>query len=238
VRDSVRTAFCRFTDRFEDNLRYPYTDRLGLVTTGRGNLIDAGPRRLTAADPIGNADPAPALALPWMHPDGTLAPAVEVRTAWWAVKRAWPTVQSTACEKLTTIRLSPAAVDALTFTTLDRMWAKLHSRFADLENWPADAQLGVLSMSWAMGEMFHFPHFEAAVAAQRFDIAAGPPGDATIDPSKRGEAWMNNNGLPGPNPANPGLHPRNLANKVLFANAARVVAGLSPELLYYPTALV
>jgi hypothetical protein len=44
--------------------------------------------------------------------------------------------------------------------------------FADLDNFPADAQLGLLSMSWGMGPMFNFPKFQAYVAAGDWSSAA------------------------------------------------------------------
>ena len=163
--DEVRAAFPAFTDRFEGRLGYMYTDKLGLVTTGRGNLIDTGPRRMTSGDPIGNADPAPALALPWCHFDWSFALAAEVRQAWSIVKNAWPQVQSVACERLTNLRLSADAIDALTFTKLDEMWSQLRSRFANLESSPAPAQLGILSMAWAMGPAFNYPRFRTAALA-------------------------------------------------------------------------
>ena len=37
--------------------------------------------------------------------------------------------------------------------------------FVGFDDFPADAQLGLLSMSWGMGPMFNFPKFQAFVAA-------------------------------------------------------------------------
>ena len=56
---------------------------------------------------------------------------------------------------------------------------------------------------------------------------AGPEGDASADPSCRGEAWLNDTG-------NPGLRPRNMANKILFENASRTT---DPSNLVWPGAL-
>ena len=46
---------------------------------------------------------------------------------------------------------------------------KRHSPFADFEDWPADAQLAVLSMAWAMGAggVLGFSKFCAACSARR-----------------------------------------------------------------------
>jgi hypothetical protein len=164
----TRAAFCAFTDRFEGDCPYLYTDIVGLVTCARGNLVDAGYRRHAASDPQGPSSPAAAMALGWEQPLGSLATAEQIRTAWLAVKAAWPAVQSTACARLTTIRLPPAAVDALTFEVLDVMWAATVRRFPQAETWPACAQLGILSMDWAMGDAFEggFPRFDRAAEAE------------------------------------------------------------------------
>jgi len=119
--------------------------------------------------------------------------------------------------------------------------ATLRRRFPAYDSWPADAQLGTLSCAWAAGAGWACPKFTAAVNALEpgFQVAAGPvPGaSGDLDPGARGEAWLEDNHKPGPNPANPGLHPRNLANQVLFGNAARIVESpgtYDPERLYWP----
>jgi hypothetical protein len=226
VRDAVRNAWADFNAPFEGVLPYPYLDKKRLVTTGMGDLID----------PISLA-----LGLPWQRLDGSSAPIDEVSAAWRLVKSRTDLADAggKAFASLTSIRLSPQSITNLVAKKLATMEATLRSRpsFAAFDSWPADAQMGLLSMSWAMGELFNFPKFQSAVALGRFDIAAGPAGDASANPALRGEAWMENNGLPGPNPANPGLHRRNLATRLCFANAWRVVQGLSPDTFYYPAAL-
>lgn len=201
MRPEVRASFPSWTDQFEGCLRFPYTDIYGLLTCGRGNLIDNGLRRHQAGDPLGLATSARALVLPWEHPDGSLVASADVDAAWWIVKRAWPGVQSAACARLTTIRLSAAAVDALTFTTLDIMWRETLKKFPDAERWPGPAQRATLSMDWAMGDNFEpgYPHFVAAALAQDWATCAV-------------QCWMNESG-------NPGLHRRNVANRALFEEA-------------------
>jgi hypothetical protein len=44
--------------------------------------------------------------------------------------------------------------------------------FADFDNFPADAQLGLLSMSWGMGPMFNFPKFQSFVDTGDWNSAA------------------------------------------------------------------
>jgi hypothetical protein len=92
----------------------------------------------------------------------------------------------------------------------------LAKRFPGYEAWPADAQLGTLSLSWACGPAFAFPKCAAALNARDFVTAAVEcfmPEEKTIS----------------------GLRPRNVANKLLFLNAAFVEAHLlDPDILHWP----
>jgi hypothetical protein len=235
MRQVVRTAFPGFTDSFEANLMFPYTDVLGLVTTGRGDLIDFGKARRYDADPIVGTSSDYAESLPWTQ-FGAPADKSVVHDQFWLVKRAWPAVQSFACGKLTNIRLSPQAVDDLSFKKLDEMWSTLLSFFPGAEAWCADAQLGLISMSWALGEHFSpmFPHFTLAANTGDWDVVAGPPGDVNTVLTARGQCWMKD-GSPGQLSANlnPGLRKRNIATKVLFTNAK---LSKDPDTLYFPQA--
>jgi hypothetical protein len=227
MKASVRSSWVTFNTAFEGMTNWLYLDVRNLVTTGMGNLCD----------PIISS-----LNLPWRHGDGgPLATINDIADGWRAVKARVDLAPhgGAAFKSVCDLRLAPADVNNLILSKLNAIENALMARapFKGYPNWCADAQLGLLSMAWAMGPAFSFPHFEAAASAQDWAVAAGQPGDASSDPALRGEAWMENNHLPGPNPANPGLHPRNLANRVLFFNAARVVAGLDPNALYYPSNL-
>jgi len=172
----VLTAIPAFTQQFEDKLGFMYTDIVGLVTTGFGDLIDWGKRRWTTGDPLGLTDPSPALALGWRHsrakfalPTDELATAQEIRSGWWAVKNAWPRVQSGACEHLTDLRLTESDVDTFLMRVVTGMWAHAQTAyFADCEEWVAPAQLGLVSLMWAMGDEFEagYPKFVAAARVQ------------------------------------------------------------------------
>lgn len=208
MRPSVLAIFRAFSTKFEGWLPYMYLDIKGLVTTGMGNLID----------PIGAA-----LELPWKHPDGSLASQDEVRAAWTLVKSRVDLAPKygTAFAGLTTIRLDKDGIEQLIARRLGQNEAYLRKRYAGYALWPADAQLGVHSMAWAMGPGFHFPAFDAAVnrSPPDFDAAATA-------------SHMNATG-------NPGLVPRNKANFELFTNAARVVrSGADPATLYWPGEVV
>ena len=225
MRASVLAGFGPFTASFEGRLGYMYTDVKGLVTTGVGNLID----------PIGAA-----LGLPWKHLDGSPADDAAITQEWNTVKNAWPGVQSVACKSITQLHLDPADVDALVASKARQNEDTIRSQFPEYDNWPADAQLAIHSMAWAQGASFAgWPHLKVALLASPpdFGTAAGPraadgtDGDAGSDTSLRGQAWLNDSG-------NPGLRPRNLANRKLFLNAAVVTSnGLDLEGLNWPNLL-
>lgn len=220
MKASVLASFGTFQGQIEGSkLPYMYTDNKGLVTTGTGNLIDPLPM---------------ALVLPWRRADGTLAARDEIEEAWNTVKNAFPDIQSTRCAGLTTIRLNEPDLDHLLAEKAHGNDEYIRAQFPAFDSWPADAQMAIHSMAWAQGASFQgWPRLSAALNASPPDFlaAAGPPGDAANRPSFRGQAWLNDTG-------NAGLRPRNLENKVLFQNAARVLANrLDPEPLYWPTEL-
>src|SRR6185369_2729416 len=99
---------------------------------------------------------------------------------------------------LTSLRLDHDGIAQLVKSKLAANEEILKKRFPAWESWPADAQLGTLSMAWAMGPNFNFPRFQAAVTQLIPDFRAAAA------ESKMGEA------------GNPGLVPRNLANRALF----------------------
>lgn len=203
MKASVLAAFPSFSTKFEGRLPYMYTDVKGLVTTGIGNLIDPLPS---------------ALVLPWKHADGSGASRDEITSEWQTIKNAWPGIQSAATRSIVTLHLDPSDIDWLVAEKAKANEAYLRSRFPDFDYWPADAQLALHSMAWAMGPAFKFPKFEAAAQKQEFATAAI-------------ESHMNAAG-------NAGLVPRNAANVILFNNAEAVVrAGGDREVLYYPNSV-
>jgi hypothetical protein len=198
-RGQVLENFMAWTTMFEGYTPFLYADKKGLVTTGIGNLVDPKPL---------------AQALPFKHSDGSAASADEIGAAWDIVKQAWPGTQSFDSQKLTTIRLDKADIEQLVKSKLlvnDRYLTTNYPGFAD---WPADAQLALHSMAWAMGPAFNFPSLKSALASKDFATAAT-------------QCHINETG-------NPGVIPRNQADVLLFQNAAQVAAGKgNPETLYY-----
>lgn len=202
----VKIVFSNFTAKFEGSIPHMYLDVLGLVTVARGNLID----------PIGMA-----MSLPFER-EGVRVSQSEIAAEWRNVKarQDLARVGARSFKAITTLRLSDKSIEDLVIAKLVETETYLKKRFTDFENWPADAQLGLLSMAWAMGPGFKFKNFEAACIRGDFITAAA-------------SCKMNEAG-------NPGLIPRNIANAKLFTNAARVLASptaYSKKELFWPTVL-
>jgi GH24 family phage-related lysozyme (muramidase) len=205
VRDSVRNAFLDFTRPLEGVVPWLYCDVKGLVSIGIGDLVD--PIQL-------------AMNLPLVHPDGSPADRSEIAAEWLRVKACLGAAQGgyLFTKNLTRLRLTDDGIRHLVASKLNANDAYISHRFANYESWPADAQLGVMSMCWAVGPAFQagWPKFTAALLAQDFDTAAVEcfmPEESKIS----------------------GLRPRNRSDAMLFRNAAQVlVRGLDPTVLYWP----
>ena len=220
MKPAVATRFLSFTEPLEGLVDYMYADVKGLVTIGFGNLID----------PLDVA-----LSLPFAKKaDGTPATRDEITAEWTLIKDKdnklhLRTKGHRACKPLTKLMLTRDAIDELCAKRLRNNEAILKkvSAFASFDDWPADAQLGLHSMAWAMGPAFaqqgRWPGFRKPCAAADFDTAAE-------------ECKMSEVG-------NPGLIPRNRANVHLFKNAAAVLAGEADgfyvrDILYFPMVLL
>lgn len=199
MRASVTAAARAFQTTYEGRCAFMYVDREGLVTTGIGNKID----------PVEDA-----LRLPWQV-DGRAASPAEIRGEWFLVKSRQDLRGADIHLRaaITRLYLAEESIDALFDSETARMWGLIVGGYPDAETWPAGAQLGSLSMSWAMGAgrilpgpAFQYPHFRAAALAQSWGIAAQ-------------ECKMDGVGIDG----------RNAANKKLFLAAAK--AGADPDSL-------
>lgn len=204
---SVRDIFADFSEGFENRVQVFYLDthRPPLVTIGIGNLVD----------PISEV-----LKLP-MRDKGTglLASQQRIAIEWARVKALTAHAYDATQFWVTTAKLylADADIDELVNAKMEEFEGILKRRvaFVGWEDYPADAQLAILSMSWAMGPSFNYPHFEAACLARNFAAACE-------------ECYM-------PDENNHGLIPRNKANRQLLTNAAAVVAAnADPGILHYP----
>ena len=231
---SVRNYFIKFNEPIEARVEYMYLDIKGLVTLGVGNLIDVE----NASDTKNLKKVMEKLVtLPFVYKEkhrdaGKPANKADIEAEWKKVKGR----QELAKVKLsyllfaaiTDLKLKNEAIDALVLKKLNEMETelKMDPAFQGFEQWPADAQLGLLSMAWALGTpklKAHWPHFKTACKKQDFD--------ATLK-----HCEINTVG-------NPGVAKRNTENRHLFRNATAVVAnkGRNPAenlnermTLYYP----
>lgn len=217
---SVQTNFPTFSSKFEGRVSFMYLDIKGLVTVGVGNLIDP----LEAARIL----PFRFKNRPGIQTPGAPATPDQIVQEWQALKNNVSLAMKgyTACDPVTQLELSDDAIDALILARLtqNENFLKRQVWFLGFDTWPADAQLGLLSMAWAMGPAGPgaFPSFRAACKNLDFKTAAA-------------QCKMNEAG-------NPGLIPRNQANFTLFSNAAIVQSthaqgSLQLSNLYYPKAL-
>jgi hypothetical protein len=209
---------------FEGMVPFMYLDIKGLVTIGMGNLID--PFTQAKALPFRYRNK------PGIKNPGRLASAADIEDEWKRIKgdqtlalRRWK-----ACDPLTTLELNSDAINDLIKSRLqnNELILKRQNVFRDYDKWPADAQLGLLSMAWALGPNFvqahaWWPQFTQGCQKQAFAVAAQY---CHINESN-----------------NPGVHPRNVANVQLFKNANLVVAeasngGYQRWTLYYPRTLI
>lgn len=214
---SVHAAWHRFSEPFEGRVLNMYLDVFGKVTTGVGNLID------TVSE---------AQKLPWKHQgSGYLAAPDEVADAWRRLKarqdlRKRGTSHALA---LTGLVLTNEDVDALVARKLASNNRELSKFFPGFESMPADAQLGILSIAWAVGPAFSqkFPLFTAAANAGRWADAAAH--GKIKDEDDRGTPNEDDD-IP-----NPGVIPRNKANKLCLLNAGDVLAqGTDRTVLHWP----
>ena len=197
TRAAVVQSFVPWSTPFEGYLNGPYTDAKGIDTTGMGNLIDSGSGSPTPT--------AKARSLPW-SPNN-------IDADWAILKRNWPAVQSVASMRLTTSRLSPQAVTDLITETMRAEEPEILRLLPGFRDAPADAQMAVWSMIWAMGtgNLAKFGSFLRAFNSGDYVTAA---------------AQSHMQGI--------GIDMRNLANKLLLLNAAAVkTLGADPATLYY-----
>ncbi|MET9894441.1 peptidoglycan-binding domain-containing protein [Streptomyces sp. NPDC006465] len=219
MHDSVRDAFLPFNEPMEGRVRFMYLDVKSLVSTGVGNLLDADDPGNFGSNPQPLAD---IFTLGWFDKTTTAAADhTEISAEYQNVKFSNTASKPLADkEAITRLRITDAAINDLVSHKLDSFENSLRQRadFADLDQWPADGQLGLFSMAWAMGPLFKFPKFQAAAAAQDWLTMAL-------------ECKMTEAG-------NPGVIPRNVRNGLLFTLAGWMAdppPGDFTQLVFDPT---
>lgn len=241
MRTAVLTIFPKFSGAFEGTLYHMYLDVRGLVTTGIGLLL---PKSL-------------ALTFTWYHANGAIATQAEVAAGWDKIDslqayKKWggnSAVFRNACD----LRLDEAGMMQAFASHLKNDETHLRHYFPNYDNVCADAQLALHSMAWADGSAFspHYPKFTKTFLANdflgcvdncwichKYVRTLGADGKPLLDAHGKVLTHIDEDAIPEdtvPDPDNPGVHPRNLADVLLFRNAAHVVAaGLDPDVLYWP----
>ena len=210
TRAGVVNSYVDWTTPLEGFLPFMYIDALGYVTTGMGNLID----------PVSTA-----LTLPWKNADGSAATPAQIQAAWTAVdsKRSDPKGQKQTSGPgaqgggsqggLTTIRITKDDVKTIVDAKMKENENFIAANLAGYAQAPADAQLAVHSMAWAMG-----PGFAQTWTGFKDAFAKGDYAGAAAQSNMKGT----------------GIDMRNLANKLLLTNAAQVATlKKDPDHLYY-----
>jgi GH24 family phage-related lysozyme (muramidase) len=203
---SVIEKWHQFSTPLEGRVGHLYADVKQLLTAGVGNL----------ADPVSLA-----LQMPWKLPDGSLASKDEVVRQWNAVKSQAAYLSKRHYKfaaPLSTIRLTDEDIDAFVAKRLAQTERALKKAYPNWDDFPADAQLGCLSMAWAVGDGFPaiFKNFTRFANKQDW-VSAKACAKIKAD-------------------NNPGVVPRNRNNELCFDNAATVFENaMDRSVLHWPT---
>jgi len=189
---AVPEVWVRYNEDLEGRLKFMYADVDNWITTGMGNKVD----------PVGDA-----VMLPWRTSQNNLASKSQVVAAWNAVKNdphaaklGWTHAKGIPGNNL---HLADEDVDALIEGRLRVNDSLLKARFINFEEAPADAQLGLHSMVWAMGfgRLREFPRFCKAFDSADWNTCAA---ECRMQPDKGT------------------VSTRNRRNAICFLNAATV----------------
>lgn len=153
---SVSDVFAAFLDPMEGTVDHMYTDALGKVTIGIGNLIDSPAAALGLA---GHG------AVLYVGRNSDAEASTDLIVAEWdRIKRG---------RGPATLFLRPEGISSLLVSVAAEMEGSLRSTFSGWDGWPADAQLSVLSLVWAKGPGFSgWPGFTTACREEDWRTAA------------------------------------------------------------------
>lgn len=202
---SVYPAFHLLSPRLEGHVDCMYADIKGLITCAVGCLID----------PIQMATD-----IHWTLEDGSPADTAQVRADWHLLKDNaghYAKLHWKYARAATKVRLTEQAINDIVDKRLSANEAVIRKTFPEFDTFPADAQLAIFSISWAIGAAFHikFTNLANAIRAQDWTVAVGT---CKIRDDN-----------------NPGVTPRNKINYLCFANAQiSKDRGLDPAVLFWP----
>ncbi len=203
---SALEAFVPMNSPIEGVFHWLYLDVKRLATTAMGCLVDTI---------------ALVTALRWRLPNGELASRAQVISEW-AALNARPELSAYAAsshviESATTIRLLDSDISSVVQNRLLAIEQRMRHFFKNWDYFPADAQLALLSMGWALGSDFETGYPKLTAAANRGDWET-----CAI------ECEISHAG-------NAGVIARNTQNVLLFHNAHAVSElHIDPETLHWP----
>lgn len=212
--------FPGWSAKFEGRVPWMYLDIRGIVTVCVGNALFS---------------PDAAIALPFVHKD-MVTPATERQKAnEYVMIRDMKILAKQghlAAAQYATLRLTDDAMDDLVRAKMSSNHEQMKNgqnkdySWPDMDTWPIDALLATHSMAWACGPAFddpgpgRFTKLSKTLKAGDFESASKECHMNEVTPE----------GL-----KNVGLVARNVANKLLYRNAAIVVKeGLDRDRLYWP----
>lgn len=151
-----------FNKDLEGIVYHPYLDTRFFPTTGMGNLI---------------ATDDDFVSLPWIDSrTGEPASPVDKRLAWHALNATKALAKFGGAHphwrKVTPLVLSHDSVSRLCRARLVQSWRRLCVRLPELDSFPADAQMALLSWAWGVGENAHYPKMVGALERKDFAAAA------------------------------------------------------------------
>lgn len=206
MKAAAHAGWHEFSTDLEGRVPYLYLDSAdpeGFVTVGVGNYVE----------PMTEA-----MKLPFRHADGRLASPAEIAVVWQRVKNMQVLRHRSLSQRSDrSLTLTDEDIDRLVDTRIRGNEVILRGFFPAWDEWPADAQLAIMSWCWAVGPHSRYPRMFARLREGDFEGAAA---ECTINP-QRGS-----------------IVTRNERNRVCLVNAARVVQhGLDPEMLFWPRPL-
>lgn len=214
MKDSVRTIFPTFSERFEGSVPHGYLDIKQIVTIAIGNACFS-PAEYMSLPLVQDRSGLPASDLEKVEEYRRLL-GLDLPDDEAAKHRAeLARLGHRAAKAFTRLHLTPEGVAEVVRRKLEQNDLRLLRRFPDFEKWPADAQIATHSLVWACGANFSFPRLTAALQRQDWRTAAR---ECHIEDSH-----------------NAGVRPRNAANERLYLNAAIVAeSDADPSVVYWP----
>lgn len=161
--DTVIDFELKFLERsdIENDVPYMYLDSTGNVTIGIGHLVAS--KKAAELLPFYNAK------------TGKRATKTEIDAAFDAIQAAPEGLYASKYKKFTNLVMRQSDIEAIALTQLNEFTSDLKQMFPDYENYPAKARAALLDMMFNLGPhklLYEFPHFDGAVRAYAWNIAA------------------------------------------------------------------